>query len=323
MAFEQLIQNTFGWIIGGGITVAGILAILIWKHDKTKRVSDLRLFVHVMSLVGLYFLFAYVTWLLVVLLVLFAVTLLVGRFFCGWICPFGLYMDVVTLAREKMKKRYHRLPEKLNRALHWARWPILLVFVALPFIIGPFSSLDFTFALYLKSAFKPITVLIAPMEPLVVPWANGPIGFPTWSISYPYLSAIKFYSPADFAVPLMIFFVAITLVSSFFVRRFWCRFCPTGISLAAVNYFRGFRGTPVLHIDKTEEKCTKCGICKRVCPVQVTEVYEKAGGKILTSMCMDCFRCVEMCPYEGCLKVKLGNKTAFNSRNWLEPSRSE
>ena len=110
---------------------------------------------------------------------------------------------------------------------------------------------------------------------------------------------------------------------SFFVRRVWCRFCPTGSSIAVVNRFKGFKWAPLLHLDKDEEKCTKCGICKRVCPVQVTEVYEQKGGKINTSMCMLCTRCVEMCPYEDCLKVKFGGKTVFKSRNWLEPSTIE
>jgi hypothetical protein len=27
-----------------------------------------------------------------------------------------------------------------------------------------------------------------------------------------------------------------------------------------------------------------------------------------------------MCPYEDCLKVNVGGKTVFKSRNWLEPS---
>jgi len=75
-----------------------------------------------------------------------------------------------------------------------------------------------------------------------------------------------------------------------------------------------------LYIEKDEEKCTKCGICKRVCPVQVNEVYEQKSGKIGTSQCMLCTRCVEMCPYEDAIKVKLGNKTVFNARNWLEPA---
>jgi formate hydrogenlyase subunit 6/NADH:ubiquinone oxidoreductase subunit I len=90
-----------------------------------------------------------------------------------------------------------------------------------------------------------------------------------------------------------------------------------------VNRLRGFKWAPVLHLSKDEEKCTKCGICKRVCPLQVTEVYEQKGGNITTSMCMLCLRCVEMCPYESCLKVKMAGKTLFESRNWLEPSENE
>jgi ferredoxin-type protein NapH len=117
--------------------------------------------------------------------------------------------------------------------------------------------------------------------------------------------------------------VAITLFGAFFIRRAWCRFCPTGISLAAVNQIRGLRGVPLVYVDKNEEKCTKCGVCKRVCPVQVTEVYEQKGGKILTSQCMVCARCVEMCPYEDALRIKLGKKTVFRSRNWLKPSNDE
>jgi hypothetical protein len=57
--------------------------------------------------------------------------------------------------------------------------------------------------------------------------------------------------------------------------------------------------------------------------VGVTEVYEQKKGKIQTSQYMLCVRCVEMCPYEGTLKVQLGNKTLFRSRNWLEQSKSE
>ncbi len=120
-----------------------------------------------------------------------------------------------------------------------------------------------------------------------------------------------------------IVFVGLTLVGSFFIRRFWCRFCPTAASLAVVNRFKGFKWAPLLHLEKDEEKCTKCGVCKRVCQSQVTEVYEQRGGKINTSMCMLCLRCTEMCPYEDTLKLKFGNKTLFKSRNWLEPSKSE
>jgi ferredoxin-type protein NapH len=321
----QLIGNSLEWVIGGGLTLAGILTILIWKRDKTKRVSDMRIFLRVVAMIGMYFLFASTAWLLAVLIIIIAATLFFGRFFCGFVCPFGLYMDIVTMVREKIRKGYRRLPENINRALHLARYPILIFFLVVPFFLSAFSSMGWPFALYFTGPFKPWTVLLAPLEPLVVPWGTGPIGFPQYStsISYPYLSEIKYYSPADFVLPLLLFFVVITLATSFVTRRFWCRFCPTGASIAIVSKFRGFKWVPILHINKVEEKCTKCGICKRVCPVQVLDVYEKKGGDIKTAMCMHCFRCVEMCPYEGCLKVNMAGKTVFQSRNWLEPSKSE
>jgi polyferredoxin len=319
----QLVGDVLSWVIGIGLTLAGVLAVLIWKRDKTKRATDLRIIVRIAAVAGMYFLFASTAWLAAVLIVIVVATLFLGRFFCGWICPFGLYMDIVSLARESLKKGYRRLPEKLNKTLNMLRYPLFLVFLALPvFLIDP-NAFAMPFALYFTNPFKPLTVLVAPLEPLIVPWSNGPIGFTNWSISYPYLSEIKYYSPAAFVLPLMLFFVIVTIGSSFVVRRFWCRFCPTGISLAIVSRFKAFKWAPILHINKVEEKCTKCGICKRVCPVEVTDVYEKKGGDIKTSICMHCFRCVEMCPYADCLKVNLAGKTVFKSRNWLEPSNSQ
>jgi ferredoxin len=112
------------------------------------------------------------------------------------------------------------------------------------------------------------------------------------------------------------------LAASFLVRRFWCRFCPSGASAGCLNRV-GLKALPMMYIDKDEEKCPKCGICLRVCPVQVTEVYEQKGGKIKTSMCLNCFRCVEMCPYQDTLKVKFAGKTIFKSRNWLRPANEQ
>jgi polyferredoxin len=157
------------------------------------------------------------------------------------------------------------------------------------------------------------------MVPAVTPWTS----FYGLNLNFPYVDQIIHYANADSALAFALFFVIFALVSSFAVRRFWCRFCPTGSSFGIVNRIRGLKWVPFLHLDKDEGKCTKCGICKRVCPVQVTEVYERKGGRIETTMCVLCLRCVEMCPAEAALRVKLASKTVFSSRNWLEPSKSE
>jgi polyferredoxin len=306
-----------------GLGLAGILVILLWMKDLTRKVTYLRLFIQVVSLVAIYYLFTYPIWLLAALIVILAITLVIGRFFCGWLCPFGFYLDVITLLRKAFKIRYRNLPEKLNKALHVLRYGLLIFFLILPFLLTPINPWQWPLSLFLSGPFKPIRVLIAPLTPLIVPWTEELTAINGVNLSYPYLDQIIAYSSADLVWIFMFIFVALTVASSFFMRRFWCRFCPTGASLAIVNRFKGFKGVPALHIYKEEEKCTKCGICKRVCPLQVTEVYEQKGGKINTSLCMLCFRCVEMCPYEDCLKVKFAGKTAFKSRNWLEPPESE
>jgi NAD-dependent dihydropyrimidine dehydrogenase PreA subunit len=84
-----------------------------------------------------------------------------------------------------------------------------------------------------------------------------------------------------------------------------------------LSTFTPFKQIALTRLYKDEEKCTKCGICKRVCPTQATDVYEKKGGDVTESRCMLCARCVEMCPYEGALMVKFAGKTVVESRNWL------
>ena len=313
-----------------GLAIAGILVILIWKKNLATKVTYLRFVIQVVSLAAIFYLFTYPVWQLLVLVVILIMPIVLGRFFCGWLCPFALYMDAITLIRKAFKVRYRNLPDKLNKFLHNFRYVLLLFFLILPLILSimriiePPENLDIGIIMVLLFAgpFEPLRILLGPVIPLIVPW-KGPLVISGLNFSYPYVQEVIYYSSGIFVSINALIFVALTVVGSFLVRRVWCRFCPTGSSIAIVNRFRGFKWAPVLHLNKDEEKCTKCGVCKRVCPVQVTEVYEQKGGKIMTSMCMLCLRCVEMCPYEGCLKVNMAGKTVFKSRNWLEPSKIE
>jgi len=311
-----------------GLGIAGILAILIWKRNKTVRVTDIRLVIQAVAFVAVFFIFSYTFPLLYVVIVIFTMTIVLGRLFCGWICPFGFIMDLIVMLRKAFKIRYRNLSDRLNKDLHQARYVILLFFLigapAILWYISPPPNLHFVAftAQFLAGSFRPYTVLIDPLIPLVIPY-TGPLVVSHINLSYPYTQEFINYAGKNHGQMLAIVFVGLTLVGSFFVRRVWCRFCPTGASLGVVNRFNGFKWAPLLHLDKDEEKCTKCGVCKRVCQIQVPDVYEQKGGKINTSMCMLCLRCVEMCPYEDAVVLKFGNKTLFRSRNWLEPSTSE
>jgi polyferredoxin len=313
----------------GGLGAAGILAVLIWKKNLATRITFLRLVIQAVAFAALFYLFSLSLPLLYYFIVIFAMTLFLGRLYCGWFCPFGLIMDLEVMLRKAFGVRYRIVPERLNKALHNLRYVVFVVFLCLPALVWylqPPQNLAFASAMLklLAGPFRPYTALIDPLIPVVVPWTSNAVSVFKVNFTYPYVQDIIFWiGQPKIGLAVAIAFVALTLVGSFFVRRLWCRFCPTGVSLAVVNRFKGFKWAPLLHIEKNEEKCTKCGVCKRVCQSQVQEVYDQKGGKIETSMCMLCLRCVEMCPYEDALNLRLGNKTVFKSRNWLEPPPNE
>ncbi len=324
----EIVGDALRLIVLGGLGAAGILTVLLWKKNLATKVTYLRFVVQAVAFATLFYLFSLKLPNLYFFIVIFAMTLFIGRFYCGWLCPFGLIMDLEVMARKALRVRYRIVPDRLNKALHKARYVILVVFLALPILawyLAPPQNLDFAAAMarLLTGPFRPYTATIDPLVPFIVPWSTSAVNVFHVNFTYPYVLDIIFWAGNNVGEALAIAFVALTLVSSFTFRRFWCRFCPTGASLAVVNRFKGFKWAPLLHIEKDEEKCTKCGVCKRVCQVQVNEVYEQKGGKIATSMCMLCLRCAEMCPYAEALKVKFGNKTVFKSRNWLEPSSAE
>lgn len=293
--------------------------------NRTQKITALRLFVQAASLLVIFStVMILAKWNSVVLaVIIFVLPIFLGRFFCGWICPLGFYMDLVSLVRKVTHVRYRNLSERVNRLLHKLRYVLAASMLALPFFYGALDPQVWEQFLFFNGPFKPLIVyFLGPLEPLLIPYP-GLVGFGDYSLSFPYMRGFELYFPEFLVTASILAFVVTVLAGSFVVRRFWCRFCPTGVSVAAVNRFRSLRGVPLLRLNKVEEKCTKCGICKRVCPVQVTDVYELKGGDITTSMCLLCLRCVEMCPYEGCLKVNAAGKTLIKSRNWLEPAKTD
>ena len=327
MAIE-ILGDVLRLTVLAGLGIAGILTILIWKKNLSSKVTYLRFIIQAITVGAVFYIFTYTIPLLYVLIIILAMSLFLGRFFCGWLCPFAFLMDFESVVRKALKQRYRNIPDRFNKALHKFRYVLLLFFLFIPillWILEPPPTTDFAilYAQLLAGPFRPYSILLAPLIPLIVSWTSAPLILGGVNFSYPYVQDIITWAGQDIGQFISIVFVSLTLIGSLFIRRSWCRFCPTGSSLAVVNRFRGFKWAPLLHIEKDEEKCTKCGVCKRVCPVGVTEVYEQKGGKITTSQCTVCSRCAEMCPYEGTLKLKLGKKTLFKSRNWLEPSRNE
>ncbi|MGD6935119.1 MAG: 4Fe-4S binding protein [Candidatus Bathyarchaeia archaeon] len=254
--------------------------------------------------------------------------LVFGRAYCGWICPFGLFQDVLTRLRKATKRRHLTFSDSTSKKLGQSRYVIIAVFLILSVIFA--SSYIFgtelipgtraggpggTEAGIVSSINEPFC-LVCPMRPLCSLLEAG-IG----SMNYSYISQITygpFWIIGGYISSINLIILSIVIILSLAYRRFWCRICPLGALTGLFSTFTPFKQMALTKLEKDEHKCTKCGVCKRVCPTQATDMYEKRGGDVTESKCMLCARCVELCPYEDALKIKFAGKTVAASRNWLE-----
>lgn len=256
-------------------------------------------------------------------------SVLLGRFFCGWFCPFGLYMDFITKIRNKLKIGHLSLSEKTNNMLRQSRFIFIAAFLILSFIFGSYAILGtelipgtipggpFGTEAGIVGFINQPYCLICPMRPLSLIIESG-LGF----LNFSYISQITygpFYIAGHYLTSINVTILIAISMLSFAYRRFWCRICALGGLIDLFSTHRPFNKIALTRLQKREEKCTKCGICKRVCPTQVTEVYSQKGGDVTVSGCMLCFRCVEMCPEKEALEVKVAGKKIIESKNWLNP----
>lgn len=216
---------------------------------------------------------------------------ILGRFWCGWICPLGFLQDVLGILRKYLRLAYCNLPDVVTNTLIRFKYGFLL-FLGVVSLIIAFPIL----AHYQKELFL-----------VVCQTCPGRVLFPALGGAMP-----AFYS---FDSPILTFFsllgilFLLAFLGSFSVRRLWCRICPSGALLSFFN------PGGAMSKEKDILKCTRCGTCSRVCPLQNEKVYaEKLVRNVNDKNCIRCFRCVDMCPEDRCLRVKLLGKTLFESK---------
>jgi polyferredoxin len=264
----------------------------------------------------------------IVIGMLVVASLILGRFFCGWLCPFGLYQDLLTRLRKSARLRHLSFSDKTSALLGQFRYIIIAVFLLLSVIFasyaifgtelipgtvpgGPFGT-EAGIVSYINEPF----CLVCPMRPLCLLIESG-IGSMNWN----YISQITygpFWTLGMYITSINLAILILVTILALAYRRFWCRICPLGALTALFSSFKPFKSIALTKLQKTESKCTKCGVCKRVCPTQATAMYEQKGGDVTESRCMLCARCVEVCPYPDALKITFAGKTLAKSRNWLE-----
>lgn len=205
---------------------------------------------------------------------------LVGRFVCGWLCPFGLIQELIhKIPLPKMKVN------KVFSKLKYLKYLILVVFV---FLLPMFW-------VNIVGMGKPtFCEFICPAGTL-----EG--GIPLVLLNKPLRAVIGFLYTWKIAL------LVITVILSIFIFRPFCRFiCPLGAIYSLFNPISLYR----LKIDS--DKCTSCGICSRKCKMQV-DVYKNPNSL----ECIRCGECISSCPQNAIEIVKPKLPLVKNSKNNL------
>lgn len=195
---------------------------------------------------------------------------LIGRFVCGWLCPFGLIQDL--LHKIPFPKKIHTFRgDKLLRKL---KYVILLIFV----ILLPLFLVDI-----MGQGAPYFCKLICPAGTL-----EG--GLPLVLMNKSMRSAIGWlYAWKNILL-------AITVILSILIYRPFCKYiCPLGAIYSVFNPISVFK----YQVD--ENKCTHCGACAKTCKMQIDPSKTPNHPE-----CIRCGQCKKICPTgaisSGCAK---------------------
>ncbi len=208
--------------------------------------------------------------------ILLAFGVLLGRAVCAFLCPFGLFQELlykIKLPGKDKKKR--KLPA-------WSRWIKYIVLFGMV-LLGPVV----------------LTNSVGSGDPLfckyICPAGTLEGGIPL-ILTHPELrKALGWLFSWKMAVLIAV------VTGSIFVQRFFCKIlCPLGAFYAICNHFSFY------HISVDQKKCIHCDRCEAVCPMDVDPVKTPCSGE-----CICCGRCAAHCPASA---ITLGYGKAGNTQ---------
>lgn len=188
---------------------------------------------------------------------------LMGRFVCGWLCPFGLFQDLLYKVPFPKKVKTFRGDQLLRKL----KYIILSVFV----ILMPMFLVD----------------IVGQGQPwfckLICPAGTLEGGIPLVLLDKSIRGAIGWlYAWKN----VLLFF---TIFLSLMIYRPFCKYvCPLGAIYSVFNPISIFR------YQVNEKKCTGCGTCADVCKMQIDPVKYPNHLE-----CIRCGACKKSCPVKA------------------------
>ncbi len=206
-------------------------------------------------------------------LVTVVLTILLGRWFCGWLCPFGTLHQFIGYLGSRGLRIRARLARNATHPAQAIKYYLLLFFLgaAAWSLFQPSSPL---FRATLQTGLlDPI-----PLLQRSVNLALGALADHAWR---PAAAGARAYEGAWLIGAVCLTALGLNLL----VPRFYCRFiCPLGALLAVLGRFALWR------IGKTESACTHCQRCAAACEGACDPL-----GQVRTAECVLCYNCTDAC----------------------------
>ena len=220
-------------------------------------------------------------------LVLIIPTLLLGRWFCNWMCPYGtLHQFIGWLFNTR--RNLDKVAINRYRSIFQLKYIILIVFL----IMAAFGSLQIGLLDPICIMYRTFTVAVAPAVDLTADSTTQILS--SRSLPSEWLAVLSFKPGTDthrvFYGTWFVGLVVLGLVGmNLIIPRFFCRvLCPLGALLGALSRFALWR------IDRDVTRCTDCNLCLTHC-----EGASDPQAALRKSECFVCFNCIDDCPEDA------------------------
>ena len=198
------------------------------------------------------------------------VTLVLGRVWCGWICPMGTLLG--WLRFRSARRLAGRMPPALRR-VKYVLFGAVVVLAALGnltlLVLDPLALLTRTTT---TSVIPGFVYLVDALERAGMTW--GPtVGVVRWTEETLRGTVLPTVQPRyEQGVALFLVLLAIVLLNAL-ADRFWCRYlCPLGALLGLVAKVQLLR--PVI-----SDGCGACGACAAACRLDAIEVGGRGASR--------------------------------------------
>ncbi len=264
----------------------------------------------VSTLLGLYFdidpLVLLATWLAnhslaglsLLALLTIAVTVILGRVFCGWICPFGTLHNTVASLRGRLRRLLPRTEQfsPWQRAKYYLLAALLLMALGGAHWIGVLDPQSFLYRSTTTAVLPGLQWVVD--ESATAVYQSDPHFGPLHltSLTEPLYRFCRdnlfgqerpVFTGSGFILLLFLMSLALNL----YRPRFWCRYiCPLGALLGLCA------GRPLLRLAGTAAECNDCGLCTMRCPAAAQPETRDAW---LPTECFGCWNCVAACKDSG------------------------